>query len=88
MIWIDYNTKNEKNQLLNSKKPKELSGKVYHFVSVCFEENGRCYDYLCDDESVKVGDKVIVKGYDGEKAVKVVAVTDKYESQLGLPREI
>lgn len=66
---------------------KELSGKVYHFVSVCFEESGRCYDYLCDDKSVKVGDKVIVKGYDGEKAVKVVAVTDKYESQLGLPIE-
>ena len=66
---------------------KKLSGKVYHFVSVCFEESGRCYDYLCDDKSVKVGDEVIVKGYDGEKAVKVVAVTDKYESQLGLPIE-
>lgn len=66
---------------------KELSGEVYHFVSVCFEESGRCYDYLCDDKSVKVGDKVIVKGYDGETVVEVVDVSDKYESQLGLPRE-
>ena len=33
-----------------------------------------CFDTICVD--------------DGEKAVKVVAVTDKYESQLGLPREI
>ncbi len=66
---------------------KELSGKVYHFVSVCFEESGRCYDYLCDDKSVKVGDKVIVKGYNGETAVNVVGVSDKYESQLGLPLE-
>ena len=66
---------------------KELSGDVLHFVSVCFEESGRCYDYLCDDESVKVGDTVIVNGYDGEKAVKVVDVSDKYESQLGLPMD-
>ena len=66
---------------------KELSGDVYHFVSVLFEESGRCYDYLCDDKSVKVGDKVIVKGYDGETIVEVVDVSDKYESQLGLPIE-
>ncbi len=66
---------------------KELSGDVYHFVSVCFKESGRCYDYLCDDKSVKVGDKVIIKGYDGETIVEVVSVSDKYESQLGLPIE-
>ena len=66
---------------------KVLSGDIYHFVSVCFEANGRCYDYLCDDKSVKVGDTVIVKGYDGDTAVKVVDVSDKYESQLGLPIE-
>ena len=33
------------------------------------------------------GDFVVVNGYDGEKTVKVVNVTDKYESELGLPIE-
>ena len=60
---------------------------MHHFVSVLFEESGRCYDYLCDDASMKVDDIVIVKGYDGEKSVKVVAVSDKYESELGLQIE-
>ncbi len=68
-------------------KEKELTGEVHHFVSVLFEGSGRCYDYLCDDVSVKVDDMVVVQGYDGEKEVKVVAVSDKYDSELGLPLE-
>ena len=70
-----------------AKKKQEKAGDVYHFVSICFEENGRCYDYLCEDKSVAEGDFVVVNGYDGEKTVKVVNVTDKYESELGLPIE-
>lgn len=70
-----------------AKKKVELTGDIYHFVSVLFEESGRSYDYLCDDKSVTVGDLVVVNGYDGEKTVKVVAVSDKYESELGLPIE-
>ncbi len=42
---------------------------------------------LSSFRSVAVGDTVIVNGYDGEKPVKVVAVSDKYESELGLPIE-
>ena len=42
---------------------------------------------MCDDASMKVDDIVIVKGYDGEKSVKVVAVSDKYESELELQIE-
>ena len=60
-------------------------GEKYHFVRVVFEGSGRCYDYLCDDTSVKEGDQVIINGYDGETAVNVVSVFDKYENQLGLP---
>ncbi len=60
---------------------------MHHFVSVLFEESGRYYDYLCDDASMKGEDIVIVKRYDGEKSVKVVAVSDKYESELGLQIE-
>ena len=70
-----------------AKKKIARTGDIYHFVSVCFEENGRCYDYICDDKSVAEGDFVIVNGYDGETKVKVVAVTDKYESELGLQIE-
>ena len=70
-----------------AKKKMEQVGQIYHFVSVCFEENSRCYDYLCDDASVAEGDFVVVNGYDGETTVKVVNVTDKYESELGLPIE-
>lgn len=70
-----------------AKKKVELTRGIYHFVSVLFEESGRSYDYLCDDKTVTVGDLVVVNGYDGEKTVKVVAVSDKYESELGLPIE-
>lgn len=70
-----------------AQKKSKPSGEVYHFVSVIFEESGRSYDYLCDDKAVAVGDLVVINGYDGEKTVKVVAVSDKYESELGLPIE-
>lgn len=70
-----------------AKKKVKKTGRVYHFASIVFDKNGRCYDYLCDDESVKVGDWVIVNGYDGEKKVQVVDVTDKDESELGLEIE-
>ena len=70
-----------------AKKKVELTGDIHHFVSVLFEESGRSYDYLCDDKSVAEGDLVVVNGYDGEKTVKVVSVSDKYESELGLPIE-
>ena len=70
-----------------SKKEPAPEGKIYHFVRVVFEGSGRTYDYLCDDNSVKAGDQVIINGYDGEKAVNVISVFDKYENQLGLPLE-
>ena len=69
------------------KKKPEPSGVVYHVVSVVFNGRARCFDYLCDDNSVMVGDTVIVNGYDGETPVNVVAVSDKYESELVLPVE-
>lgn len=70
-----------------AKKKIELTGDIHHFVSVVFEESGRSYDYLCDDKTVVEGDLVVVNGYDGEKVAKVVAVSDKYDSELGLPIE-
>ena len=70
-----------------AKKKVELTGNIYHVVSITFENSGRTYDYLCDDETVAEGDLVVVNGYDGEKTVKVVAVRDRYESELCLPLE-
>ena len=70
-----------------ARKDLAPEGKKYHFVRVVFDGSGRCYDYLCDDTSVKEGDQVIINGYDGETAVNVVSVFDKYENQLGLPIE-
>ena len=50
-------------------------------------KDGESANYLCDDKTVVEGDFVVVNGYDGEKVVKVVAVSDKYNSELGLPIE-
>ena len=67
------------------KKAVTKTGKLYHFATIVFGKSNRGYDYLCDDESVEAGNFVIVNGYDGETTVKVVAVTDKHESELVLP---
>ena len=71
----------------NVSRPQKKEGEKYHFVSILFEKQGRTYDYLCDDQSVTVGDKVIVNGYNGETEVEVVNTFDKYESEIGLPIE-
>lgn len=81
-IWTEYFT-----FTAPGKKKTELSGEIYHVVSVVFEGRSRCFDYICDDKSIKVGDIVIVNGYDGETQVRVVAVADKYERELVLPVE-
>ena len=67
------------------KKVKVASGRVHHFVSVCFGRGGRYYDYLCDDLSIEVGDDVIVDSITGEKVVSVESVFDADESDLELP---
>ena len=68
-------------------KAKKPSGELLRFVSISFTENGREFDYLCDSDDVKVGDKVIVEGYDGETAVTIKRVFSKNESELGLAKE-
>ena len=71
----------------NVSRPQKKEGEKYHFVSILFEKQGRTYDYLCDDQSVTAGDKVIVNGYNGETEVEVVNTFDKFESEIGLPIE-
>lgn len=68
-------------------KKVELNGNLLHFVTVCFQESGKKYDYLCDDLSVKAGDRVVIERYNEEIVVEVVAVSDMYESETGMPLE-
>jgi hypothetical protein len=65
----------------------EPYGEEYRIASIRFGESGRTYDYICDFEDVKVGDKVIVEGYDGETEVTVTKITQKRESELEIPIE-
>ena len=67
--------------------PEEAHGPEYRLVSVRFGASGRTYDYICDDESVQAGDRVVVEGYDGETEVEVIKVAVRRESELGLPAE-
>ena len=68
-----------------NKNKKQPTGQLLKFVSISFQTNGRTYDYLCEIPEVKVGDRIVVLGYDGETEVTVQRVFEKYESELGLP---
>ena len=50
-----------------------------------FTPNGGSYDYLCDNENIKIGDKIIVPANDEEKEVTVVNIFEKTESETALP---
>lgn len=67
------------------KAPDKRNEKTYKVASVCFAEGGKLYDYLCDDENIKVNDKVTVFASGENKTVRVVKITDKKESELVLP---
>jgi len=45
-------------------------------VSCMFSGSPREYDYLCEDDTVRVGDNAIVETRRGDAAVIVVAVKD------------
>jgi hypothetical protein len=63
------------------------NGKKYRLAGISFSDDGRTYDYICDLDDVKVGDTVVVEGYDGETEVTVTRLTTKRESELSLPLE-
>lgn len=66
------------------RKPKN-DEKLHRFVSVQFNPGGYLYDYLCDDENIKVGDKVKITALGEEKEVTVVKIFEKTESETSLP---
>lgn len=67
------------------KKPAKKSGKTVRIVSVTFSQSGREYDYLCDMDDIKAGDKVIVNGYNGPTEVEVQRVSIVPVEELVLP---
>lgn len=69
------------------RKKEAPGGEQLTLVSVAFGQSDKTYDYICELTDVKVGDRVIVIGYDGETEAEVRAVYIRYESELALPIE-
>lgn len=67
--------------LKSNKKAVEAS---YRFASVSFG-GSKLYDYLCSDDSVQVGDRVIVDATGEEKEVVVCRIFEKNETEMSLP---
>lgn len=65
--------------------PAKALEKTYRIASVCFNEGGRLYNYLCEDESIKENDIVTVTANGEEKSVRIVRILTKKESELSLP---
>lgn len=69
------------------KAPKEDTKKTVklRFAGVQFTKNGKEYDYLCDDKSIREGDTVIVEGINGETKVKVCKIFEREEIKSEIP---
>jgi hypothetical protein len=66
------------------KSNKKAKGASYRFACVSFG-GSKLYDYLCCDESIKVGDHVIVDATGVEKEVVVCRIFEKNETEMSLP---
>ena len=67
------------------KKNNKKLLREHRFVSVSFGTSQMLYDYICDDESVRVGDRVKVMASGEEKEVLVCRVFEKNEYETSLP---
>ena len=65
--------------------PVKANAKKYRIASVCFVTGGKRYDYILEEDNVRVGDKVIVIANDEEKEVTVMDIREKTEAELVLP---
>ena len=73
-----------KNGYFILKNSKKAEAAKYRFVSVSFGHS-KLYDYLCNDESITVGDRVIVDASGKETEVLVCKLFEKSESEMSLP---
>ena len=67
---------------INKLKKSEL---FIRFAAVSFEGSDKTYNYICDDENIKIGDKAVVSTADGDKTVTVENIFVLKESELILP---
>lgn len=75
---------------LQNNNPKDTDDQVYHFCNVVFSNSSKSYAYLVSDQSITVGDTVIVPvGADNiEKEGTVVSVGEYLHSNAPYPPEI
>lgn len=66
------------------KSNKKATATAYRFASVSFG-GSKLYDYLCNDDSVQVGDHVMVDAAGEEKEVVVCRIFEKNETEMSLP---
>ena len=66
------------------KNNKKANGATYRLAAVSFGSS-KLYDYLCADDSIQVGDRVIVDATGEEKEVIVCRIFEKLESEMSLP---
>ena len=66
-------------------KAPKADNKKYKFISVRFDGGDKYYDYLCDDESIKIGDIITVPANEEEKQVQVMNIFEKKENETLLP---
>ena len=59
--------------------------KQYTLVTLSPFDNGKKYDYLCEDPSVKVGDALFIHTQSGNRESKVLDIMELYEDELPLP---
>lgn len=65
-------------------EPPASPGALLHFVRIFDMSNGRTYDYLTDDPTIRVNDQVVIWSFHKKTVVPVCGVFQKYESELKL----
>ena len=59
--------------------------KLYSIVSISPFNNEKLYDYVCENDSVEIGDKVFIEVNGKKKEVEVENLVRLYEDELPLP---
>lgn len=82
----EYETANVKfkKTILLPQTVKDCS-KLYTIVSISPFNNGKLYDYICENDFVEIGDKVSIEVNGRKKEVEIENVTKLYEDELPLP---
>ena len=66
------------------KQPSQNNRK-YRFVSVRFDQSEKTYDYLCENDNIKIGDSVTVPVKKETAEATVVRIFEKSENEIEFP---